>query len=259
MTPEADPRVVVLEGGCNFRDIGGYGTADGRSVRRGRVFRSGVLDRLNDNDRVTVAALGLRGVIDLRTTLERAARPSALPEACLSGLWSRDYEMSGGDHEAPRAQPRTLDEQRVAMRKIYRAMPFEQAEAYRVLFGRLAAAETPLLFHCAGGKDRTGVAAALLLDLLGVPRAVIEADYVMTEACFARDLAVLEGVERTVEQRAAIAPLLRADPAYLVQMFDNIGSYYGSTAAYLRDGLGLDAGAVDSIREHLLEPGAPHD
>jgi protein-tyrosine phosphatase len=247
------PRHVLARGACNFRDLGGYRTNDGRRVRTGKVFRSGVLDQLDPGDPV-VAELSMAVVIDLRTGRERTKRPSNLPEAWRAGLWARDYETSGGDHTTI-SQALSADEIRAIMHKVYRKMPFEQAGSYRMLFGRLAAGDLPLLFHCHGGKDRTGVGAALLLDVLGVPRPVVLADYALTEECLARDKSVIERGSSKVppEVQLARAPLMRADPAYLESMFDKLDKDFGGVEGYLEESLGVDHAARDRIRELLLE------
>jgi protein-tyrosine phosphatase len=253
--PASDiPRHVLARGACNFRDLGGYRTSDGRRVRTGKVFRSGVLDQLDPAD-PAVAELSMAVVIDLRTGRERTKRPSNLPDAWRAGLWVREYETSGGDHTS---MPHHLseDEIRAIMHKVYRRMPFEQADSYRVLFGRLAAGDAPLLFHCHGGKDRTGVGAALLLDTLGVPRPVVLADYALTEECLARDASVIErgGAKLPPEVQMARVPLMRADPAYLESMFDKVDKDFGGVEAYLGEALGIDHASRERIRELLLEP-----
>lgn len=219
----------------------------------GRVFRSGVLDHLDPADPV-LAGLGIRTVIDLRTHHERVARPSRLPQDWAVGVWSRDYGASGGDH-AGRALPRSTEEAAAAMEKVYRRMPFEQAEAYRVMFLRIAAGDTPILVHCLGGKDRTGVAVALLLDVLGAPRDSIRQDYRLTDACLLRDHAVLEPgrVQGTADDEAARAPLMAANPAYLDAMFDKLAKDFGGTAGYFEEVLGLDADVRTRVRMSLLE------
>jgi protein-tyrosine phosphatase len=256
MTPDevfADAsRHVLAKGACNFRDLGGYLAQDGRRVRRGLVFRSGVLDQLDAAD-PAVAPLPMATVIDLRTNRERTERPSNLPEPWRAGMWARDYDASGGDHTT---MPKDIDAEtvRATMHKVYRKMPFEQAPAYKQLFERLAAGDVPLLFHCLGGKDRTGVGAALLLDLLGVPRPVISADYAITERCLARDrFAALNGGGEPVPMPAARAPLMRSDPAYLDSMFDKIAKDFGTSERYFDEALGLGPDARQAIRALLLE------
>ena len=245
-------RHVLAQGACNFRDVGGKLTQTGQRVRMGRIFRSGVLDHLDPEDALLIG-LGIRTVIDLRTSDERTARPSRLPKDWAAGVWARDYTASGGDH-AGRPTARSAEDTVPVMHKVYRRMPFEQAAAYRIMFLRLAADETPLLVHCLGGKDRTGVAVALLLEILGVSRDNILWDYALSNVCLVRDRDVLEPdrVAGTAEDEAARAPLMAADPAYLDSMFDKLVKNFGGTAGYFEQALGLDADILDRVRNNLL-------
>lgn len=139
---------------------------------------------------------------------------------------------------------------------LYRDILFEQMPSYRALFEHLAVGRLPILFHCAVGKDRTGVAAALLLDLVGVSRETIIEDYVLTDQFVERGLALvrtdpwarhLRGVDEAIW-----APIMAADPAYLNAMFHVLEGRYGSAEGYIRGELGLDSDAVRTIRTRLL-------
>lgn len=250
-------RVLPMEGGHNFRDIGGYPTQDGRQVATGLVFRSGTMSELNDRDHALLDAIGLQVICDLRSNNERQRRPSRFREAATFEIWSRDYQMSTGDllevMREPGATPQDLRERMIAA---YRTLAYEQAPSYRELFLRIANGSLPLVFHCAAGKDRTGIAAALLLDLLGVSRDLVSADYALTDQSFSRGCELVAkdpigdrfaGVDPKVWE-----PLMRADPAYLGSMFDTVEARHGSGAGFLRDELGLDETIVTAIRERLL-------
>jgi protein-tyrosine phosphatase len=250
-------RVVLLEGGHNFRDIGGYRSADGRMVARGLVYRSGTLSELTDRDHGVMDALGLALICDLRSTRERERRPSRLPHAAQYEIWTRDHPMSAGDlTEAMRRHDATPETSRALMIEAYRELVYEQIPSYRELFRRIADGPLPLLFHCAAGKDRTGIAAALLLDLLGVARADVLADYAITDRFFARGCALvakdpfgtrLAGIDQRIWES-----MMRADPAYLTAMFETVEARHGSGERFMRDELGLDAAAIGAIRERLL-------
>ncbi len=168
-------RLLPLEGGRNFRDLGGYRTEEGRLIRPSIIFRSGTMHNLTDNDHAYLAKLGLQTVVDLRTTEERAAEPTTWPDDAVEHLHF-DYEMenSMGDLREQflkqRAQP---DDVRKAMIGMYRSIAYDHADQYRELFGRLAGGHLPLAFHCSAGKDRAGTAAALILSALDVPREIV--------------------------------------------------------------------------------------
>jgi protein-tyrosine phosphatase len=144
------------------------------------------------------------------------------------------------------------------MLSMYRALPHDFREAYRELFVRLADGQLPLVFNCTAGKDRTGVAAALVLTALGVPHEAIYEDYRLTEHCFDQTYAILTddrgpnllaGLERQVWE-----PMMRADSAYLTAMFEQLNERHGSTAGYIEEVLGVDSVTIERIRRHLLEP-----
>jgi len=250
-------RIVPLEGGHNFRDIGGYPTADGRVVACGLVYRSGTLSELSDRDHVVMDALGLAVICDFRSTRERERRPSRLPEAARYEIWSRDHPMSAADlTEAMRRPDATSDSSRALMIAAYRDLAYEQVPSYQELFRRIAYGPLPLMFHCAAGKDRTGIAAGLLLDLLGVARDQVLADYAITDRFFARGCELvakdpfgtrLAGINPRIWE-----PMMRADPAYLAAMFDTIETRHGSGEGFIRDALGMDDTAIAAIRARLL-------
>lgn len=256
--PSPLQRHLPLSGGCNFRDLGGYRTPHGMRVRWGQVFRSGVLDGLSEADHAVLAPLGVQSVIDLRTDGERALRPSRLPGAWPAAPWARSHGSSGGNHQRVVLET-TADEMRASMVKVYRRMPFEQADAYREIFQRIADGALPLLFHCHGGKDRTGVVAALLLDLLGVPRPVVMHDYALTNQCLARDRRTLGGDAQHAmpDDEAVRAPMMTADPAYLAQTFAKLEKDFGSVEGYLDQHLGIGATVRAAIGARLLEPDRP--
>lgn len=246
-------RHIKLERANNFRDLGGYPTRFGRPVRWGRVYRSGELTKITDADVARLEALGLRMIYDLRTSTERDRRPSR--DWGSPSRRHRDYIHSGGD--LPSLVARTdisPDHLRESMFTLYRSLPFDQADAYRDLFREAASGELPLLFHCAGGKDRTGAFAALLHHVLGVSREDIIADYLLSndsiEAARAR---FLNHIGRDDVDPVIWDPLLIVEPVYLEAMFAAIDAHHGSTDAYL-DWLGITPAEIDSIRTHLLEP-----
>ena len=158
-------RVLPLEGGRNFRDLGGYATADGGRVKWGRLYRSGSMARLTVADYDYLSKLGIRVVCDLRTTEERHAEPNKWQEIAQLSYWTRDYTMSFGELRRLMASDlATAEQAKAAMLGVYQQLPFEQAPSYRELFRRLAGGELPLAFNCSAGKDRAGTAAALTLE-----------------------------------------------------------------------------------------------
>lgn len=182
MTPAPGARLAV-EGTLNLRDIGGYETVDGRHVRRGRLFRSDHLNEVTDAGFGVLADLGLRTVLDLRLQNERESQPSRLP----AGVDVRNVNPLGA---AGASQHQMMDDIRSGrvtsitdadMAGMYLTMLTDAGEMFAAVV-RVAGRpdDLPALFHCTAGKDRTGVAAAVLLRLLGVPDEVILADFALT-------------------------------------------------------------------------------
>ena len=173
---ETRERILTLVGACNFRDLGGYPTADGRFTRWGRLFRSDTLHELTADDVVVLRQIGLNSVIDLRTVaeLERSGR-GPLAEEPIAFLHASVLREEGAESSGTSAP---VDDD---MAERY----FWYLDVGRDAFVKalsLAADPThqPLVFHCAAGKDRTGVLAALILDIVGVERVTIAADYALT-------------------------------------------------------------------------------
>jgi protein-tyrosine phosphatase len=170
----ATPR---LEGARNFRDVGGYAARDGLAVRRGRIFRSAGLDRLTAGDVAALDRLAIVAVFDLRSGAERRHAPSA---------WSPGphgtYVFRSGRKrpliDMAAAHPTDLDGALALMDDFYRELPVAMGHAFSEIVARIGVGDSPCLIHCSAGKDRTGVAVAILLTALGVARETVVEDYV---------------------------------------------------------------------------------
>ncbi len=174
-------RVLPLAGGMNFRDLGGYAGAGGRAVRWGLLYRSAVMSGLTAADHAYLAQLGIRTVCDLRANGERKREPVVWPNAGAPKVLVRDYELDMGPLAAAFGRGDITPEQaRGAMASFYRELPYQFAAQYREMFGELLAGRAPLAFNCSAGKDRTGVAAVLILLALGVDRETAIADYLLS-------------------------------------------------------------------------------
>lgn len=251
-------RVVPLQGGRNFRDLGGYEAADGWRVKWGMVFRSGSLAGLTPSDWQTLVARGVRAMCDLRTPRERDSEPFAWKDAPGLAYYARDYASSFGElRELLKGSLPTGDAARKAMLAGYRELPFEQSPAYRRIFQHLASNEVPLIFNCSAGKDRAGTAAALVLSALGVKRETIIEDFVFTnEAVDLRN--VLQGTSDKASLLSRRSPdvvsaILDADPRYIESALDSVQERHGSIERYLHEVLGISDRDLLSIRSHLLE------
>jgi len=262
MTPT---RVLPLAGGCNFRDCGGYQTRRGERVRWGRLYRSGVLQGLSVEATAAVEALGLRAVCDLRRNAERARYPNPA-----FGPQVRRFEWDTGQQASPIHDQDLIGEEaasraRARMLRMYAHMPFELQPRFAGVFEALThAGEGATIVHCMAGKDRTGVAVALVLAALGVPRETILADYVLTNDAVDLRAHVLQrsatgaGLAASAEPLLSLAhealdTVLTAHPDYLLASFEAIEARHGTVHAYLRDELDVGPGVLDRLRTNLLE------
>lgn len=256
-------RLLSLEGGRNFRDLGGYPAGDGRTVRWRRLYRSGVMSYFSDADCAHLESLDIRVVCDLRARPERDREALRWTDARTQRLhWDYDHTrislrglLGTGEMSAPGM--------RRAMIQVYQLLPVIFAEPYAALFAQLSAGALPLVFNCSAGKDRTGLAAALVLTCLGVPWEHVLADYELTnesvnleqELYWHRRGSIGAGDE--IARYAKLppevrAPLFQAAPEYLEAAFDAITQEFGSVRAYLETRLGVTEEKAAAIRDHLL-------
>ncbi|MEC3912529.1 tyrosine-protein phosphatase [Sphingobium sp. CR2-8] len=246
-----------LDSAFNLRDFGGQVTTDGRRVRRGVLYRSGTMALLSEDAAAHMRSLGIRAICDFRREKERVAEPTSWHGADTAYI-CRDYEETSGILSALIHSPAvTAAEMRDAIIAVYRTIAANHAESYRMMFAQIIAGRVPILINCAAGKDRTGVGAMLILAAIGVPHASIVEDYLLTNSqadwdrLLARDDSPLARARRDMGD--AIAPLLRADTAYLDSLMAELNASYGGIEGYLEQALGVDASARAVLREALLE------
>jgi protein tyrosine/serine phosphatase len=247
MTPPLP--ALEFEGIDNFRDFGGQAVSGGGRVAGGRLFRSAHHGRASDADLERLAALDLSVVVDLRRPEERAREPSKSHPAFAPRRLDNDI----GQHEADSyvAFLKACDLSPGAMRSFlldyYKAAPFEarHVDLYTRYFEALESLSGAVLIHCAAGKDRTGILAALTHHLLGVHFDDSVADYLLTndEERIARRIdlfgAYVEELTGRKAEPQALRVSLGVEAAYLDAAFEAIRGRYGSIDAYLEEGLGV--------------------
>ncbi|TXS07031.1 MULTISPECIES: tyrosine-protein phosphatase [Streptomyces] len=242
-------RLIALEGAVNFRDAGGYRTADGHWVKMGEIYRSDALDKLTTADLAKLRRLSVRTVYDLRTESERSAAPDRVP----AGATHVVADVLAGSPTFT-AMP-TTPEEGVAMMvegEKFMVSGDTAKTAYRTVFGGITDDSShAVVFHCTAGKDRTGWANAALLTALGVPRATVMADYLASNDYRAEaNAAALASMPAA--QAAVYKPLLDVRPEYLNSGFDEVRERFGSFGGYEKKALGLDAGDVRDLKRDLL-------
>ena len=243
-------RHVEFETCCNFRDLGGYPAADGRRTRWRRLFRADGLTRLSEGDRGVLRSLGVRNVIDLRTELEVESRgrfPEDVEGVAYHHLPLTDT-LPGAEDVPDWGQPSF-----VARR--YASYLDGGARSLQAALDLLGDPDNlPAVFHCSVGKDRTGVLAAVVLGLLGVPDEVIVEDYVLSSLAMSRILERLqEDYREAAETVARFAPvILSVEPASMEGFLEAVHGRFGSFDDMAE---ALDRTAVvERLRTNLLEP-----
>ncbi len=266
----AEPeRHVALDGQPNFRDLGGYETTDGRTVKWGEVYRSGELPRCSDEDVETLEELNIRTVVSFLTDKEIAARgPDRLPGGTVEVALPMEAGNLGELTAVVRQARNTGDFSDVPPDinpDIHRRLMVEAQEHYAALLREIAdPASRPLVFHCSHGIHRTGTATAILLSALGVPWETVREDYLLSNTyrweeiehrlTQLRDLyAENNGIPPEEVDTTNMDAFYILQGAYIDAALEQAVEDYGSMEAYIRDGLGITDEEVERLRNELLE------
>jgi protein-tyrosine phosphatase len=259
------PRNLTLEGQDHFRDVGGYQTATGPTVRWGRIYRSGALNALTDADLKRLEDKGIKTVIDLRTDYEVKRAPDRLPKGV-----KYVHLPVGSDEEIKKYfEPASADE----LLKASSAKPgyvysLKYASQYAKALTLMAdPGNQPLIIHCTAGKDRTGVAAALLLWSLDVPDETVVGDYLLTNkywkadrakhlAALRKKIAGLKNIPEDQVDLQALEARMTANKEALPATRKLIEQEYGSLDTYFDKGLNLSEDCRKSLKHSLLQPEA---
>ena len=248
---EHPDRVWRLQGATNFRDLGGYPGHDGRPVRWRRLFRSDHLGGLTEADRNRLAALGLSRSFDFRGSSERAAVPYELPGVIQHSLAIEPTVVQRMQDIVAAGTALTGPVVASLMRDLYRGLVNDQATRFAELFEQLLQADAPVVFHCTAGKDRTGVAAALVLLALGVPREWVVRDYMLTNDVFERP-----AMPRSSTPEEALAVLWRVQEGFLQAALQVLDTEHGGVPRYLERRLRLTPAALQALAARYLQPAA---
>ncbi|MCG8708328.1 tyrosine-protein phosphatase [Brenneria sp. 4F2] len=251
------PSLVPLDGGINFRDLGGNRAADGRLIRHGKLFRAGALDLLSPADCEHLAGVPVSQVVDYRDDDEIALKPDvlwrganyhALPANPLRHEVTANLDSLGSEVLA-------AFDSRAFMLKLYRLLPFDNS-AYRQLASLLLQDDDgALVQHCAVGKDRTGIGSALVMFALGADEQTVMEDYLLTDttlAPFRRQL--LDQLSNTLSEKALkqFSYVLSVQEEFIVTALQAIKARYGSVDGWLENEYGLDSRARRFLQDKYL-------
>lgn len=253
-------RVLKIPGVRNLRDLGGYKTLDGRTVRWGRLFRSGRLSELSSRGLDILSKIGFYSIIDFRSAYEVERNPDRLPEGPafihLPVMDEANREMSQEirrriqDNHFGGFDPSSL------ILRAYQQFPTEFTPAYKTFMENIRDSEgAPVLWHCTAGKDRTGYAAAILLRVLGVDQSTIHEDYLLSNqhVKLIDKRVIAATLARGLKAYRMIKPLLSVQGQWLEASFETIDKEWGSFDSYIREGLGLSDPDIKHIKDLFLE------
>lgn len=253
-------RFLPMKGIHNFRDYGGYAVPGGSRVRRGLLYRSGQHMEASDEDLRALDRLAIRTVIDLRGESERSNFPCRrAPEFDAHVIFYEGETTSSPPHEAAGAAGMTPQMAFERMISVYTRMPVNPAMI--AMFGRyfhaLDQREGPSLVHCFAGKDRTGIAAALLLHVLGVHHDDILAEYLLTNHAPGREILVRQSVPRMEAiygpmDPDAVSNLMDVRPEYLETYLKEVEREHGSLDRYLSGVISVDEAQRARLRGRLV-------
>jgi protein-tyrosine phosphatase len=250
-------RRIPLQGSANFRDIGGYPTTDGGCVRRGVVFRSGSLDELSEDDVPVLRSLGVDTVADLRREPERAEVTP--PWFAASGIAVAQLPIGTRVAHLKSIATRMLageiaDFDADDMIGIYSTLLTHYATEFGEVTRLIATSEGATVVHCTAGKDRTGVAVALLLSFLGVDDATVAEDYALSQEHYSAPL-LAELEVRFADLDAdlhRVRAFFEAQPAVMLGLLADLRARFGSAEDYLAGPAGVSREDLGRVRDRLL-------
>jgi protein-tyrosine phosphatase len=250
----------------NFRDVGGYETTDGLNVARGLVYRSGVFNPMSTEAIEQLQAVGLKNVYDLRTASELKLKPDQIPPGAHHkhlNVLADSKSAAPAKLDALLVEPKKanaalgdgkIEEQFIEGYREFISLPSAR-ESYRALFTSLADSQKlPAVFHCTGGKDRTGWASAALLTLLGVPRETVMQDYLRSnEYTLPQFKTVIDSFAAAGGNRNIPIAIFGVKAEYLEASFDEMETRYGGIQEYFSEGLDIDLATQKRLRNRFLE------
>jgi len=260
-------RHIALDGEPNFRDIGGYITTDGKTVKWGQVYRSGKLSKLSDDDVKILDSLNIQTVVNFlnATELEHDGE-DRLPERVKTV--SNPVDVDGDWAIVALEARKNGDFSLVSIElnpEFHRMLTNEAMEQYAILFHEILYEENrPIVFHCSHGIHRTGTGAAILLWILGVPWKTIQEDYLLSNTYREAQIEKRLGQLKTLAAKNQGIPEVEVDMTnarafYVLEDFyidavrEEVLNKYGSVEKYVTEGLGFTESDIKKLRKELLK------
>lgn len=254
--PAGASREIAVPGVRNFRDLGGIAVVGGKRVRRGLIFRSAKFDTILPEGERVIAALGVRTIVDFRCPGEQQRNPTRAESVAPARLISLPVfdDLPDGYFEEKLTRGLTPDAAKTFMEEANRSFAREYSAAFRDFFALFDdEANFPLIFHCTGGKDRTGFAAAMLLSVLGASDEAIFDDFLISRKNTLPQSARVMSKFLEIVPAETLDVLLTVFPQFLRASLDEIDALWDSRERFLRDALGVVPARAAHIRAFLLE------
>jgi protein-tyrosine phosphatase len=248
-------RILPFEGINNFRDLGGYRTTDGRSLKWGKLFRSGHLGTPSHFDHNLLQDLGINTIIDLRSPAERRK----MPDTEFNGVTNLHIPLFRSDPFMYRHIMFQRHKLGQRLEDVYTTWVIDGSakELGHILQIISKPVNLPLLFHCTAGKDRTGITAALLLLALGVSETTAIADYTLSNAAADRFMADYQQPLSLVRflgiKQEHFYPIIATPPQMMVFTINHIKRKYGSVLNYLTTTTGVSQETLQQLQNNLLD------
>ncbi len=245
-------RKVNVSGVANFRDIGGYPNDNSKSIRWGKVFRSGNLDRISKSGVDRLKGLGIHTIVDLRSDDERLLNPDKFRFAKvfvlpMKNAYSPEMEIRLQEGKCLR------NDAIIYMQDLFSSYATDYDQEFAALFSHLSKAENyPVLIHCSNGNERTGYITAMLMSVLGVNEESVYEDYLFSNSCLDIKKEAHFGEDLSVEAQEALTVLMSAQKSFLQYGFEKIRQQNGSLDKYLQKKLNLSPRKREKIQRILL-------
>ena len=254
-------RLIPMQGTNNFRDIGGIPTTDGRYTKWGMIYRSGRLEGLTDADIERFRVLDIQQIFDFRNDIEINKAPDRLPDDYKGEYVQLPIVDKEGKAYKEMKRRVFFGERREQTKELFTTVMSKFADSsaldFKPLFDKLAITNRPLLYHCTGGKDRTGYATAIILSILGVDKETIISEYLMSNYYkYEKALASMKKLRYAGLDNETTSALFLVQQEYIEKVFEIIEDDFGGMDNYLKVKFGIDEEKRKLFKEKYTYPAA---